>query len=208
LGPCPGGDEGFPRLDRHRHRRGDSSCLPPPRPGGGHLHGAGFGRDGGRLDQARQGRALRAGLDPRADPHRPRAEGPGHGARVRVTPDRRAAAGRRGPGAARPLSKLKVALGVGISVALLVYLFRCVERVLDSLAVVLILAVLVLVVPVPRFLEVAALVMLAIDVVGVVVLIALVAAPQACARVITRLAGRWPRLQRRALTAFETFVHG
>jgi glycosyltransferase 2 family protein len=83
-----------------------------------------------------------------------------------------------------------------------------VERVLDSLAVVLILAVLVLAVPVPRFLEVAALVMLAIDVVGVVVLIALVAAPQACARVITRLAGRWPRLQRRALTAFETFVHG
>src|SRR5207245_8603709 len=89
--------------------------------------GAGFGRDGGPLDQARQGRALRAGLDPRADPHRPRAEGPGHGARVRVTPDRRAAAGRRGPGAARPLSKLKVALGVGISVALLVYLFRSVD---------------------------------------------------------------------------------
>ena len=83
-----------------------------------------------------------------------------------------------------------------------------VERVLDSLAVVLILAVLVLVVPVPRFLEVAALVVLAIDLVGVVVLIALVAAPQACARLITRLAGRWPRLQRRALTAFETFVHG
>src|SRR5206468_6451924 len=38
-----------------------------------------------------------------------------------------AAAGRCGPGAARPLSKVKVALGVGISVALLVYLFRSVD---------------------------------------------------------------------------------
>jgi glycosyltransferase 2 family protein len=83
-----------------------------------------------------------------------------------------------------------------------------VERVLDSLIVVLILAVLVLVVPVPRFLEVAALVVLAIDLSGVTMLIAFVAAPQVCARFITRLVGRWPALQRRALTAFETFVHG
>ena len=83
-----------------------------------------------------------------------------------------------------------------------------VERVLDSLAVVLILAVLVLVVPVPRFLEVAALVVLAIDLASVTILIVVVAAPQMCARLITRLVGRWPRLQRRVLTAFETFVHG
>ena len=83
-----------------------------------------------------------------------------------------------------------------------------VERVLDSLVVVLILAVLVLVGPVPRVLEVAALVVLAIDLAGVTMLIALVAAPQVCARLIARLASRWPRLQRRALTAFETFVHG
>jgi uncharacterized protein (TIRG00374 family) len=83
-----------------------------------------------------------------------------------------------------------------------------VERVLDSLAVVLILAVLVLVVPVPRFLEVAALIVLAIDLAGVAMLIALVTAPQACARLITRLSRRWPKLQRRALSAFETFVHG
>ena len=83
-----------------------------------------------------------------------------------------------------------------------------VERVLDSLAVVLILAVLILLVPVPRFLEIAALVVLAIDLAGVTMLIALVTAPQVCARLITRLAARWPSLQRRALTAFETFVHG
>src|SRR5207249_1589188 len=69
-------------------------------------------------------------------------------------------------------------------------------------------AVVVLVVPVPRFLQVAALVVLAIDLSGVTLLVALVAAPQICARFITRLVGRWPSLQRRALTAFDTFVHG
>jgi hypothetical protein len=61
---------------------------------------------------------------------------------------------------------------------------------------------------VPRFLEVAALIVLAIDLAGVAMLIALVTAPQACARLITRLSRRWPTLQRRALSAFETFVHG
>jgi hypothetical protein len=83
-----------------------------------------------------------------------------------------------------------------------------VERVLDSLAVVLILAALILIIPVPRFLEIAALVVLAIDVVGVAVLLALVVAPQACARVAARLVRRWPSLQRRALRILETFVHG
>jgi uncharacterized protein (TIRG00374 family) len=83
-----------------------------------------------------------------------------------------------------------------------------VERVLDSLAVVLILAILVLVIPVPRFLEVAALVVLAIDLVGIAVLIALVATPDRCARVVVRLTGRWPGLQRRLLNVFQTFVRG
>jgi len=83
-----------------------------------------------------------------------------------------------------------------------------VERVLDSLVVVLIFALLVLVIPVPRFLEVAALVVLAIDLVGIAVLIGLVVAPDGCARLIARLARRWPALQRRAITVFETFVHG
>ena len=83
-----------------------------------------------------------------------------------------------------------------------------VERVLDSLVVVLILAVLVLVIPVPAFLEVAALVVLAIDLAGITVLIALVAAPERCARLIERLTARWPRLRQRALRIFETFVTG
>jgi uncharacterized protein (TIRG00374 family) len=83
-----------------------------------------------------------------------------------------------------------------------------VERVLDSLAVVLILASLVLITPVPRFLQVAALVVLAIDLLGIGVLVALVAAPDACARLVDRLAGRWPGLQRRLQNIFQTFVHG
>jgi uncharacterized membrane protein YbhN (UPF0104 family) len=83
-----------------------------------------------------------------------------------------------------------------------------VERVLDSLAVVLMLAVLVLIVPVPAFLQVAALAVLVIDLVGIGVLIALIAAPGRCARLIDRLSARWPRLRQRALGIFETFVRG
>src|SRR4029453_4039528 len=58
------------------------------------------------------------------------------------------------------------------------------ERVLERLVVVLILAILVLMVPVPQFLEMAALIVLAIDLVGIAVLIALPAAPDACVRVV------------------------
>jgi uncharacterized protein (TIRG00374 family) len=83
-----------------------------------------------------------------------------------------------------------------------------VERVLDSLAVVLMLAVLVLVVPVPAFLQVGALAVLAVDLGGIAVLVALVAAPARCARLIERLSARWPRLGQRTLSAFETFVRG
>jgi len=83
-----------------------------------------------------------------------------------------------------------------------------VERVLDSLAVVLILAILVLVVSVPRFLEMAALVVLAVDLVGIAVLVALSAAPDACVRLVARLVGRWPGLHRRLLNIFQTFIHG
>jgi glycosyltransferase 2 family protein len=83
-----------------------------------------------------------------------------------------------------------------------------VERVLDGLAVVLILAALVLLVPVPRIIEVGAIAILVIDLVGIGVLIAFVVAPTLCARLITRLASPWPRLQRWALTTFETFVSG
>src|SRR5262249_31715695 len=100
---------------------------PAARARGRHLHGAGVGGHRGGPDQARQGRPLRARIDPRADAHRPRLEGPGLRARVRVAPGHGARAGRRRPGAARPLIRLKIALGVAISAALLVYLFRSVD---------------------------------------------------------------------------------
>jgi glycosyltransferase 2 family protein len=83
-----------------------------------------------------------------------------------------------------------------------------VERVLDSFAVVLMLAVLILVVPVPAFLQVAALAVLAIDLAGIALLVALIAAPARCVRFIEWLAARWPRLRQRAQSAFETFVRG
>src|SRR5438552_15077617 len=81
-----------------------------------------------------------------------------------------------------------------------------VERVLDSLAVVLMLAVLVLIVPVPAFLQAAALAVLAIDLVGIAVLVALIAAPARCAPLIDRLTACWPRPLPRGLGASPAFV--
>jgi len=83
-----------------------------------------------------------------------------------------------------------------------------VERVLDSLCIVLILGVLIFLVPVPSVVEWAAMVMLAIDLVGISVLVAIAAAPARCRRIIERLSGRWPSLQSRALRGFERFLHG
>jgi uncharacterized protein (TIRG00374 family) len=83
-----------------------------------------------------------------------------------------------------------------------------VERALDGLAVVLILALLILAIPVPAYLQVAALGLLALDLVGIAALAAFVVAPGACERLIARVAGRWPALERRLRRAFETFVTG
>jgi len=83
-----------------------------------------------------------------------------------------------------------------------------VERVLDSLVLVLILAVLVLLVPVPPYLEAAALVLLAIDLAGIAALTALVLWPAASTRLVERLSARWPRLRRRAVQGTEIFVGG
>jgi len=83
-----------------------------------------------------------------------------------------------------------------------------VERVLDSLCIVLILGTLVFFVDVPRQVEIAAIVILAIDVVGISVLTAMTLAPTACRRLIERLAGRWPAARDRALRIFEMFMQG
>jgi uncharacterized protein (TIRG00374 family) len=83
-----------------------------------------------------------------------------------------------------------------------------VDRVLDSVCLILILGVLVFLVPVPAVVAWAAVVMLAIDVAGISILVAFAAAPARCQHLIDRLTGRWPGPRARLLRAFGTFLHG
>jgi len=83
-----------------------------------------------------------------------------------------------------------------------------VERVLDSLSLVLIMAVLVFVIPVPPALEYAAAVILALDAVAAAVLVALAVAPGPTRAVLTRLTRRWPRLARRAERGLDMVLLG
>jgi len=83
-----------------------------------------------------------------------------------------------------------------------------VERVLDSLSLVLILGVLVLLIPVPALFRNAALIVLAIDIAGVLVLAWLAAYPKAGRRVVRRLGQRWPVVERRLGRVYDTFVQG
>jgi len=83
-----------------------------------------------------------------------------------------------------------------------------VERILDGLAVVLMLGSLALLMPVPAALKWAALAILAIDVVITGVLTAITVSPELCRGLVTRLAGRWPGLERRLGRVFEMFVRG
>ena len=83
-----------------------------------------------------------------------------------------------------------------------------VERVLDSLVIVLIMAVLVLRIPVPRTLQIGAAVLLAIDLVAVAVLCFLAIAPARSRRLVERFTRRWPSLQRRVVGILETFARG
>ncbi len=83
-----------------------------------------------------------------------------------------------------------------------------VERLLDSFVIVLAIVVLVLRTPVPRTLEVGAVILLAIDVVAVTVLGALAVAPALAGRVVRRLTARWPSAQRRADDIVRTFARG
>jgi hypothetical protein len=83
-----------------------------------------------------------------------------------------------------------------------------VERVLDALAVVLILATLLLVLPVPRELEVAALIFLAVDVVAMAVLAAIAVAPDRARALVQRCTGRRAALAARLLQGLDTFTEG
>jgi uncharacterized protein (TIRG00374 family) len=83
-----------------------------------------------------------------------------------------------------------------------------VERVLDSLVIVLVLAVLVLMVPVPAELRWGAGVLLGIDLVALTVLGALAGAPDRFQALLTLLVRRWPKLERRLGYILETFLTG
>jgi uncharacterized protein (TIRG00374 family) len=83
-----------------------------------------------------------------------------------------------------------------------------VERILDGLAIVLILGVLTLLLPVPVGLKWAALAILLIDIVATGALAAIAVAPGRCRGLIIRLTGRWPALERRLVRVLEMFVRG
>jgi glycosyltransferase 2 family protein len=83
-----------------------------------------------------------------------------------------------------------------------------IERVLDSLAIVLILAVLVFLIPVPAGVEWGAGILLTIDIVGIAVLVTVARAPDVGRRLVTRLTGRWPRLADTVLAMFDTALRG
>jgi uncharacterized protein (TIRG00374 family) len=83
-----------------------------------------------------------------------------------------------------------------------------VERVLDSLAIVLVLGILVLLVPVPAVYRYGALVVLAIDVAAVTTLGVFAVFPHAGRRVVARATRRWPTAERRLVHLYDTFVRG
>jgi len=83
-----------------------------------------------------------------------------------------------------------------------------VERVLDALAVVVILAGLVLAIAVPDELKWAALLFLSLDLAAMAVLTALALTPAHCRAWVTFLLGRWPRLLARVLEIVKTFTLG
>ena len=83
-----------------------------------------------------------------------------------------------------------------------------VERMLDSVTIVLILGALVLVMPVPAAFQYAAAVVLGLDAVAAGALTALAARPERMKRLATRLARRWPSVERRAVAVLDLFLRG
>lgn len=83
-----------------------------------------------------------------------------------------------------------------------------VERVLDSLTLVLFMAVLVFVIPVPRALQYAAAVILVVDALAAAMVVSIVVAPDRSRRFLARVSRRWPALQSRADGALDTVLRG
>jgi glycosyltransferase 2 family protein len=83
-----------------------------------------------------------------------------------------------------------------------------VERVLDSLVLILVLGALIFLIPVPATLRWAATILLVLDVIAVAVLVLLAVAPASCERVLRRATRRWPGLAERGVLVFRRFVDG
>lgn len=83
-----------------------------------------------------------------------------------------------------------------------------VERVLDAIAVGLMLACLFLLMTVPRELEWAALVFISADLALIAALVLVAVAPDRCEGMLGRLVGRWPAVERRARGIFATVNEG
>jgi uncharacterized protein (TIRG00374 family) len=83
-----------------------------------------------------------------------------------------------------------------------------VERVLDALAIGLMLAALILVIPVRADLRWSALLFMSADLLALGALACTAAAPDACRRLARTLAGRWPRLLGLVLRVLDTFDEG
>ncbi|HET7876969.1 MAG TPA: lysylphosphatidylglycerol synthase transmembrane domain-containing protein [Methylomirabilota bacterium] len=83
-----------------------------------------------------------------------------------------------------------------------------VERVLDVLAMGLILALLLFVMPIPAVLRWSALVLMSLDLAAMVVLGFMAAAPARCRALARRLVAWWPRLEAPLLHILDTFHEG
>jgi uncharacterized protein (TIRG00374 family) len=83
-----------------------------------------------------------------------------------------------------------------------------VERMLDGLAIVLLLGLLLPAIPVPPLFKWAAAVLLAVNVVGLAALVALGLAPDRARRLAAACTRRWPRVQRHTLAVVETSLRG
>jgi glycosyltransferase 2 family protein len=83
-----------------------------------------------------------------------------------------------------------------------------VERVIDSLTLVLILAVLVFFIPVPPALQYAAGLVLAVDAVAAAVLVSLAVAPARSRRFVAGVSRRWPRLEAPAARVVDIVLRG
>lgn len=83
-----------------------------------------------------------------------------------------------------------------------------VERVLDGLTVVLLVGLIVLMIPVPAYLQWGALVMLAVNLVGIAALAGMAWRPETMHAIARWVFRHWPRLQSRVTRVFDRFVRG